>query len=74
MSGRPHHDRTSACKVQQGRKGCLPEEESEVLAAAGWVAMRRGRFFRCSRMESVTGPSPMEVKKLMLNRMLRGVS
>ncbi len=25
-------------------------------------------------MPSVTGPSPMEVKKLMLKRMLRGVS
>ena len=31
-------------------------------------------FFRCSRMLSVSPPSPMEVKKLMLKRMLRGVS
>lgn len=50
------------------------ESESESLAAGCWVAIRRGRFLRCSRMPSVTGPSPMEVKKLMLKRMLRGVS
>lgn len=57
--------------------GSAPEEdedeESESLPAAG-CAMSLGMFFRCSRMLSVNPPSPMEVKKLMLKRMLRGVS
>ena len=50
------------------------EEESEEAFSACCVAMRRGRFLRCSRMRSVSPPSPMDVKKLMLKRMLRSVS
>lgn len=36
--------------------------------------MSFGSCFRCSLMSSVRPPSPMDVKKLMLNLMFRGVS
>ena len=61
------------CKSKHGHAPEEEDEASESLPAAGW-AMSRGMFFRCSRMLSVSPPSPMEVKKLMLKRMLRGVS
>lgn len=63
-------------KCRYKRERTTPEDEeeaSESLPAAGW-AMSLGMFFRCSRMLSVSPPNPMEVKKLMLKRMLRGVS
>ena len=61
------------CKSKHGHAPEEEDEASESLPAAGW-AMSRGMFFRCSRMLSVSPPSPMEVKKLMLKRILRGVS
>lgn len=36
--------------------------------------MRAGIFFRCSRIPSVMAPRPIEVKKLIEKRVLRGLS
>ena len=43
-------------------------------ASGFWATMTLGVFFRCSRSSSVNPPRPMEVKKLMANRVLRGLS
>ena len=43
-------------------------------AAAAAAAAGLHDTFRCSRMSSVRPPRPMDVKKLMEKRMLRGVS
>jgi len=52
----------------------LPSAAS--FAARAWLAasMSLGAFLRNSRMPSVRGPSPMDVKKLMAYRVLRALS
>ena len=56
------------------------EDSSRFAAAAAaavaacCAAISLGRFFNTSRMLSVSPPRPMEVKKLMENRMFLGVS
>jgi len=55
-------------------------DESEPIAAARAFAaaccciINFGAFLRCKRRPSVSAPRPMEVKKLMAKRVLRGLS
>ena len=56
------------------------EEEEELLESPppeGWVLFVMiifGAFFKCSRKSSVMPPNPMDVKKLIANRVFRGLS